>query len=396
MKRESLSVGKICVLEIAEIPGDLRITGWDRDEIQAKTSGKVLELLTEDEKITLNCDDDLIISLPQSAQIEIGSVAGDASFRTLTNSLKLSEIGGDLTLRKIGDVEVGQIGSDLVLRHATSLKVDSVGDDASIRDVAGDIILSNVGSDLHLREVQGNLDATIGDDAVIYLHPQEGANYNLTAGDDILLRLPINADVEMTLSAGDDLYINLPDIEKTDEKTRTLQLGLATAKLTFSAGSDLRVTSKADAWSDLADFDINTPFRDVDFDILGDEFAENITRHFDDFPDKFFEKLSTKMDTFPDELMDKITGKMDAATRKVDEKMRRAEHKMRRAEHKARRAERHAERKVARHKIKFSGGRTSAASMPVSDDERLLILKMLQEKKISADDAEKLLAALEA
>jgi hypothetical protein len=32
---------------------------------------------------------------------------------------------------------------------------------------------------------------------------------------------------------------------------------------------------------------------------------------------------------------------------------------------------------------------------PVSDAERMAILKMLQEKKISAEDAEKLLAALE-
>jgi hypothetical protein len=34
-------------------------------------------------------------------------------------------------------------------------------------------------------------------------------------------------------------------------------------------------------------------------------------------------------------------------------------------------------------------------SAPVSDDERLTILKMLQEKKISVEEAEKLLAALE-
>ncbi len=34
-------------------------------------------------------------------------------------------------------------------------------------------------------------------------------------------------------------------------------------------------------------------------------------------------------------------------------------------------------------------------SEAVSDDERLIILRMLQEKKISLDEAEKLLAALE-
>ena len=32
---------------------------------------------------------------------------------------------------------------------------------------------------------------------------------------------------------------------------------------------------------------------------------------------------------------------------------------------------------------------------PVSDDERLTVLKMLQEKKITIEEAEKLLAALE-
>ncbi len=34
-------------------------------------------------------------------------------------------------------------------------------------------------------------------------------------------------------------------------------------------------------------------------------------------------------------------------------------------------------------------------SAPVSDEERLSILKMLQEKKITVEEAEKLLAALE-
>jgi hypothetical protein len=37
----------------------------------------------------------------------------------------------------------------------------------------------------------------------------------------------------------------------------------------------------------------------------------------------------------------------------------------------------------------------SKPKTPVSEEERLTILKMLQEKKITAEDAEKLLAALE-
>ena len=396
MKQETLALGKNTTLKIANVPSDLRITGWDRDEIRAKTSGKILELLDNEEQISLTCDNDLIISLPKNTQIEIGNIGGDATLRELSSPLKLAEVGGDLVMRHIAKAEIGDIGGDLVLRHAETFHANKIGSDASIRDVSGEISIANIGSDLHLREIQGNLNTKVGNDAIIYLHPQKGAEYNLTAGGDVFLRLPNNADLEMALSAGGDLSINLPDIEKTDEKIRTLMLGLASAKLTFSAGNDLRVTSKSDTWSARADFDIDIPFSDVDFDGLGDDFAENITCHFDTFPDKFFEKLSLKMDTFPDELMDKITRKVDASARKTEKKIHKTEQKIRRAEHKISKAERKAERKAARHAISFGGRKPSPPPMPVSDDERLLILKMLQEKKISADDAEKLLSALEA
>jgi len=42
-----------------------------------------------------------------------------------------------------------------------------------------------------------------------------------------------------------------------------------------------------------------------------------------------------------------------------------------------------------------SSGQAAERGEPVSDTERLSILKMLQEKKITTDEAEKLLAALE-
>ena len=398
MQQKTIAVGKNPTLKIGDLPGDLRLKGWERDEIQAKTSGDVLEIVIEDETVSLTCDDDLIISLPQTAKIEIGAIAGDASIRSLATSLNLTEIGGDLVLRHVGKVDIRNIGGDLVMRHGISLKVDNVGDDASIRGVTGDVFIANVGSDLHLREVQGNLEANIGDDAVLYLHPHDDATYQVNAGDDIMLRLAADSlDVEMTLSAGNHLAVNLPDVEKTDDNPRTLSLGLATAKLTFSAGNDLRVTNRANAWEDFADFDT---FVETDFSGLADNFAENISGLMEEFPDTFVERFSEKLDTFPDEFVEKIISKVDSSTRKMDQKMRQAEHKMRRAEHKARRAARQAERKAERHKIKFRGIRPPNAptppSSPVSEDERLLILKMLEEKKISASDAEKLLSALEA
>jgi hypothetical protein len=91
---------------------------------------------------------------------------------------------------------------------------------------------------------------------------------------------------------------------------------------------------------------------------------------------------------------------IQAAGKKAEAAGRKAEAAMRRAEARARAAEVRArswQGKVVvggRTMVNFS---TPAAPQgdPISDDERLVILKMLQEKKITLEEAEKLLAALE-
>ena len=100
---------------------------------------------------------------------------------------------------------------------------------------------------------------------------------------------------------------------------------------------------------------------------------------------------------------------IEAASRRTEAKVQAA---MRRAEMKARAAEVRARRGW---RVEYSGsGSKPSANMnigrwnwdltpkgpvdtgeAVSDDERLIILRMLQEKKISLAEAEKLLAALE-
>ncbi|OQX65666.1 MAG: hypothetical protein B5M51_00075 [Anaerolinea sp. 4484_236] len=366
MKQKTLSVGKTPALSIDLVPGDLRITGWDRDEIKAKTNGSALEMTAQDEKVTLSCDGDLILSVPRAAEIKITSVEGDASLRVLGNALKLGKVAGDLALRNIGQAEIEKVNGDLVVRHAANgLQVSQIDGDASVRDVGGDVQLKKIGSDLHLRNVEDSVSTQVGADAVLFINPQEGAKYNIRADSDILLRLPQNADAEMTLSAGSDLLVNLPDVEKSDGTTRTLTLGSGSAKMTLTAGGDLRVTSRADEWASLADFDISLPFIGADFPGIPDDLAEQISR------------------------------KADVATRKMDRKIHKAERKIHHAERKMR----HAERRAHAHEKRFNRsshwGGEKKPSDPVSDDERLLILKMLQEKKISADDAEKLLSALE-
>jgi hypothetical protein len=90
------------------------------------------------------------------------------------------------------------------------------------------------------------------------------------------------------------------------------------------------------------------------------------------------------------EAAERIRRTVEQATRRVETKVKRAEH----------RAFQHSQMRI--HQADSAGWRYGATrdssgtpGDPVSDEERLTILRMLQEKKITSEQAEKLLAALE-
>lgn len=373
MERKTLAVGKSTHLHITEVPGDLRLTGWKESRIKAKTNGNQLDLFADGDLVSLACDSDLIVSVPQDAEISIDLVNGDASLRVLDGSLLIKQVDGDLALRNVGSVIIENAEGNLVVRHANgALRVDMLAGDASVRDVQGDVALNNIKGDLHVRDLQANLNAIIEGDVIAYLHPNADAAYNLESEADILLRLPDEVDAHIVLSAAGGLDIKLFGVEKSDQTERSLTLGSGSATLNISAGGDMLVTSHSDDWADLADFDISLPFIGADFPGLSDDYGEALRR------------------------------KVEEAARKVEEKMHKSEHKFRAADRYAQRMARQAERHVER-LIHFQKGpapprrprRPLPPAEPVTDTERLLVLKMLEEKKITAAEAEKLLSALE-
>ena len=377
MERKTLDVGDKVSLRIEDVPGDLRLTGWKESQIKAKTNGSVLELIDEGDVVTLSCDNDLILSVPESADIEIRLVVGDASLRVLDGRLVVNHVGGDLALRKVGSVSLDHISGDLVVRHASgTLNVELLEGDASIRDVQGDVALNKVGSDLHIRDLQANCRVQVDGDVIANLQPWRGAAYNLQAEGDILLRLPVDVDATLSLSAEGDLDVKLPGVNLDEKPVNALVLGSGDSPMNISAGGDLLITSHADEWADFADFDISLPFIGADFPGLSDDFGE---------------KLSRKAD--------EAARKAEKAARKIEERM------MRQSSNYIRNAGRHAERaaREAEKHIRFGKHpvpphrprRPAPPDEPVTDQERMLILKMLEEKKISAADAEKLLAAME-
>jgi hypothetical protein len=359
-----LSVGSAPKIIADSVGGDVSVVGWDGDEILIKADDDEIQLQQNEDEIRFSCSDDVSLRVPKASTLLFTSIRGDAAIRGVSGDIEVVSISGDLSMRDVGSVAINSIESDLSLRGARgNLYVKTASADISIRDVDGTITIDSVADDLALRGARGDIKVNVGEDVVLYLEPRDDGSYLVTAGDDILMVLPTSANATVTMQ-GDEIDVAWPGLKNDPQATqRTVVLGNGVAKITLNAGGDIRLTNQANAAESVDEFG---NFAALNFDWSG--FGERISRQ------------------------------VQSATARATKN----------AEEAARRAERHAERHARR------WGRTPPPgnwgdfgpqgvptppgmpkSDPVTEEERLAILKMLQEKKITAEQAEQLLQALE-
>lgn len=359
-----ISAGKAPQIKIDAIDGDLSVVGWDGEDILIKTDEDELTLQQNGDAVSFSCTDDVSLRIPRDASLSIERIGGDMALRGVMGNIEIKEIDSDLSMRDVASVAIGTINSDFSLRGAKgNLYVKSVGGDVSVRDVEGNITFDSVADDMALRGARGNVKVNVGEDVVVYLEPKAEGAYSITAGDDILLVLKPDANVTLSMH-GDEIDVAWPGIENQEDVTeRVIVLGDGSAKISLNAGGDIRVSNDAEAGNSAEDFG---NFAGMNFDWSG--FGERISRQ------------------------------VEQATARA----------AKRAEEAARRAERHAERHVRRWGRNVKAGPwnwemgprgvptpPSPPSEPVAEEERMAILKMLAERKITAEQAEQLLNALE-
>lgn len=363
---KTISAGRTPKIRLEFIGGDLSLVGWEGEDILLKGDDDEIQFNQDGETVTVSCEDDLSLRVPKASSITVKKIDGDASIRGVMGGIEVQEIEGDLSIRDVDSSALGTLHSDFSLRGAKgSLSVKSALGDVSIREVDGNVSLESVADDLALRDVRGNINANVAGDVVLYLNPQPGNAYSVNAGDDILLVMPPKANATLTLS-GDEIAIEWKGVKNDEDVTsRVITLGDGSATVNLVAGGDIRVSNQPDAGETAEDFG---NFAGIGMDWSG--FGERISRQVEQ---------ATR----------RAAKQAEEAARRADEVARRMDQKMSRRGPKV-------DVRMGRWNWDLSPkGVPMPPKPPVSDEERMAILKMLQEKKITAEDAENLLAALE-
>jgi hypothetical protein len=399
--------------------GNLRVQGWDQREIEADTRDEDPTVELSEEKILIDSGEDLTIRLPFSVSLlfkaggdadiqqvrgsveasrvggnlkiesaseaTIGSVGGDLYVRQVEGNVMINRVGGNFKLENAHDVQVEKVGGDLSIHRAGALSAKKVGGDASVTDVAGPVTVS-AGGDLRLKG-QGEVTGNAGGDASLDM-TVAAPKIRLNAKGDIRLNLPSEAGAKVRAVCGGDLRIEGQEetMRVSGPGVHSFALGASDGSISLVAGGDVNVTGGIVAG------EVRSINREFSTEINQDmaRASEELGRLGQELGAMGAE-MGRDFGSLGQKIADKITSKL--------------RQRMERQMHKAgARAARTAGRSFTFQMPEpprppnppgAPFAQESQPSEPISDEERMLILQMVEEGKITADEAEKLLAALE-
>lgn len=387
MNRLTFPVEGISIITLKS-HGDLHLSAGNFNEITVFSDVEELKTSRQNDEMVFKTHDDLDIQIPNSLVLKIEKIYGDAFLQGVEGVVQIETVAGDMFVRNF----------------KAGLRVSNLGGDCTLNEIGGDVKIERIGGDLFGEGISGGVESRVGGSVMVQaggplniraggdigLHLTSAKPANLKAGGDIALHLPANMDANVELeSGGEQILVHVGSHQVDLQKwTYTAVVGAGGVLLQLDAGGDVEV--------------VDTPWdRDeVDSQVSG--------------MDETWREHQCQLDESLTEIADEAGDRFSQRAQHISEKAARiSERAAQISERVARKMERHAER-ISRQVEGIQGQIPSDFAMPpippippiypaqpetqktgASEEERKIILQMLADKKITAEQAELLLQALE-
>jgi DUF4097 and DUF4098 domain-containing protein YvlB len=162
----TVSVGRGATVEVSLISGDIKITSWDRPQVQihATSESGDIRFDASSQRVTLEIerqdgdyDDDthFEVMVPRDARVSASSISGDVSVKG-AGELEATSVSGDVSASgvtgraSLQSVSGGVTASDL----GGGAKVSAVSGDIELNGVSGDLQVSTVSGEMKLRAIK--------------------------------------------------------------------------------------------------------------------------------------------------------------------------------------------------------------------------------------------------
>lgn len=329
-------------------------------------------------------------------------VGGSLNVKHSSGSLTVKgDVGGDFNVKHSGDVTVGRIAGNANMKHIHGdIAIEYVGSNAAARHMNGDITIDLVEGDVNLSHIGGAINVTSNDD-IRFSGPLSAEKHTLNAKSRI--DLYNHSSGSLTVTAQAPTIVNNINFDQIVEEDGTLHgsLGEDGAMVTLTAGERITLRGhghkhSSDGWETFAniEFDFGDEFDFSELNQMGEKISAEVNARMEEFS----KRLTPEMNQYAERAIRRAQETVDRVVERMERELERAAHQTERAAH---RAERAAHRRT-RHRPPTPPVPPVAPVPPVppkgkadTSAAQLKILKMLEEDKITVEQANELLAALD-
>ena len=340
---------------------NLTIEGWSEPRVTVECDEEPKVELME-QGITVSAEEDLYLRVPYTAKVEVVWTGADLVVRDVKSTVVIRECMGDLLLRHCDGADLGTIHGSLKVRDiGGDLKARNVSGDAKLRHVLGAVEME-AGGDVRIEHPVSQAQIRAGGDVSAAVLPKPGSENSIAAHGDLRCYLPPGVSVVVDGKAGGDTFVRLPSAGKESQSpmengSLPVTLGKGEARLRLEAEGDLWIGGwmDVDSWGEWRELGHDMGQMGMEFGMLAGEFGRWVERNMHDKFDQYDKRLRRRME----------------------------------------------ENKFGRDRRRSTWNETpprppTPPSPPgAGESERFSILDMLQKGKISVDEAERLLTALE-
>ncbi len=164
----TVSVSRGATIEVSVISGDIKVTSWDRAQVQVHavsesgdirfeaSSGRVT-LETEHQDGDDDEDTHFELMVPKDARVSATSISGEVTVRGV-GELEATSISGDMSVSGVtGRAALQNVSGSITASDLDGgVKANAVSGDIELSDVTGDLQVQTVSGEMKLRSVKSS------------------------------------------------------------------------------------------------------------------------------------------------------------------------------------------------------------------------------------------------
>lgn len=218
-----------------QVRGNLQIHGQEGHAIRAESPNGAPLLTEADEVVEIECDGDCVVHLPRQSQLEI-EVNGDLLVDGVSGGVGIVECAGNASLAESGPVQIEKVSGDLRVAHCASVRAEEVRGNAHVSAVRGPVSV-NAKGDAHLHDVAGSV--SVNAKGNVHLQDVAGETIRANAKGDIHVG---RGQGEIAANAAGN--VNLTDI--TSQRVRAVAKGDIQVHFPEGVGGEAKVVNSGD------------------------------------------------------------------------------------------------------------------------------------------------------